>query len=133
MKGYLVDVGLAAHLVRLGRPEAIDVSPMRGALFETLVAGEIRKMAGALDSRPALYHFRSHGGAEVDLVLEHDGALWPVEIKCTAVVTTTHERGFKALRETFPTARFGPNLLVAAVPEVRRLSRETTVIPWDLI
>jgi uncharacterized protein len=131
-KGYLVDAGLAAHLVRLGRPEAIDVSPMRGALFETLVVGEIRKMAGVLDSRVAIHHFRSHGGAEVDLVLEHDGALWPVEIKCTAVLTSAHERGFEALRARFPDARFGPNLVIAAVPEVHRLTRETTVIPWNL-
>jgi len=56
---------------------------MFGALFETAVVAEIRKLAAAASVRAGLYHWRSHGGAEVDLVLEHDGTLFPVEIKLT--------------------------------------------------
>jgi predicted AAA+ superfamily ATPase len=109
------------------------VSPYLGAAFETLVAGDIRRMARALAPAPAIFHWRSHGGAEVDLVLERDGRLWPIEIKCTSAVTRRHEAGFRALRETYPSADFGMNCIVAAVPFVRQSSPETAVVPWDLI
>jgi len=75
-KGYMTDAGLAAYLQRLSSPGALPVSPLFGALFETMVVGEIRRMAAASRHSPALYHWRSHGGAEVDLLMDLDGALY---------------------------------------------------------
>jgi uncharacterized protein len=130
-KGYLADTGLAAHLQRLPGAESLEVSPLLGALFETHVVAEIRKLTASMSPRPALYHWRTHGGAEVDLLLDWAGKLWPIEIKRAARVSRSAERGFRALRETYPAARFGPNLIIAAVEEARWLSRETMVMPFD--
>ncbi len=34
-----------------------------------------------LAAKAQLHHWRSHGGAEVDIILERDGILYPIEIK----------------------------------------------------
>ncbi len=131
-KGFLVDTGLAAHLQRLSSPRSLEVSLLLGPLFETMVVSEVRRQAAAMATAPMLYHWRSHGGAEVDLVLELDGTFWPVEAKSTANISRRHERGFRALRDTYSHLSFGQNLIVAPVPEVYRLSPDTVVVPWDL-
>ena len=45
--------------------------------FETALAGDFIKQAVVLPTRPIFYHWRSAGGAEVDLILERDGILYP--------------------------------------------------------
>ena len=131
-KGYLGDSGLAAHLQRLPGPDSLEVSPLLGLLFETHVVGEIRKLVASMAPRPALYHWRSHGGAEVDLLLDWAGTLYPIEIKRSSQVSRRDERGFRALRETYPSLRFGPNLVIAAVDRPRWLSEETMLVPFDI-
>ncbi|MCK6530920.1 ATP-binding protein [Myxococcota bacterium] len=131
-KGYLGDTGLAAFLQVVTSPRALEASPALGALFETAVVHDVRRMASSLTARPAIHHWRTHAGAEVDLVLERDGELWPVEVKCSASPGRRHEAGLRAFRESYPHRKVRRGLLIAAVPEVRALSRETTVVPWDL-
>ena len=55
-----------------------------------------------------------------------------MEIKSTSRITGALERGFAALRATYPGARFRPNLIVAPVTGPMRISQDTLVIPWDL-
>ena len=80
-KGYFKDTGLACHLMRLHSPEAVVTSMKMGSLFETWVVNYIQQQF-AFTSATNCYHWRSHSGAEVDLILERDGALFPIEIKC---------------------------------------------------
>lgn len=46
----------------------------------------------------AFYHWRSAGGAEVDLLLERDGVFYPFEIKMTANPTRREASGLMAFR-----------------------------------
>jgi len=80
-KGYVADTGMACAAQALSSPRVIGGHPLQGALFETAVVADVRKQCATLSPRPTLWHWRSHGGAEVDLVLERDGRLFPVEIK----------------------------------------------------
>lgn len=74
---------LSGDLQRVSSPQALAGHPLFGALFETAVVAEIRKLVAAASVRANLYHWRSHGGAEVDLVLERDGTRFPIEIMLT--------------------------------------------------
>jgi predicted AAA+ superfamily ATPase len=69
-----------------------------GPLLENLVAMELVKQAAWSESRPAPYHFRSHAGEEVDVVLE-DGAgrVVGVEVKAAATVDSKDLRRLRAL------------------------------------
>ena len=83
-KLYLLDTGLACHLLGITSPSALRGHPAWGALVENWVVAETvkrRRHAGLRADQ--VYWWRSHDGLEVDLVTEDGGLLRPVEIKAT--------------------------------------------------
>ena len=106
---------------------------MVGALFESAVVGEIRKLAATLSTPPSLYHWRTHGGGEVDLLLERDGRLHPIEIKLTTQPTRADTRGMAAFRKTYPRLDIAPGLVFCATDQTQRLNDTDCAIPWDSV
>jgi uncharacterized protein len=80
-KLYLGDVGLAAALLGIRTPEQAMNHPLRGALFETLVVGEMLKTRANLGLREPLHFWRDNVGTEVDIVVERGAEVAAVEIK----------------------------------------------------
>jgi hypothetical protein len=132
-KGYFADTGLLCHLQRISASAAIGGHPLHGALFETYVAMEIQKTLQAWPMPPNLYHFRSYGGAEVDLILELDGTLFPIEFKAKSNPSRNDGRGIGAFRECFTAERIGPGLIICAVDRPRRLAENLFAVPWWLL
>lgn len=130
-KGYFADTGLACSLQRVSSPQALAGHPMTGSLFETAVAAEIRKLSSVMATPPNLYHWRSHGGAEVDLLLERDGVLFPMEIKLTSNPGRRHTNGINAFRKTYPHLRIAPGLVVAPCERPQKISEQDYALPWD--
>lgn len=128
-KGYLTDTGLACLLQRLGSVEALSVSPLRGALFETLIVNGLHKQFVTLDSEPGVYHWRTAGGAEADAVLDWEGERYPVEIKCKTELTGHDLRGIRAFRETY--GKPSPAVIVYAGAVCRKLDELTLALPWN--
>lgn len=129
-KGYLCDTGLACHLMQIASPDAVMDHPAWGALFETFIHNEISKAMGRLDQAPNASHFRTRGGAEVDLVLEQNGWVYPFEFKAKSNPSATDARGILAFREAAGNQRVADGVVVCAVPELRRLNATTWAIPW---
>jgi uncharacterized protein len=104
-KLHVVDSGLAARLLRLtleklDRPNATALQQF-GHLLETFVAGEVRKQVSWMDGIAGLGHWRTHGGAEVDLVIERDdGSVIALEVKTGTRVTGNDLTGLRAIRDS---------------------------------
>jgi len=104
-KIHLVDSGLAARLLRLtpDRLGGLDATSLHqfGHLIETFVVGEVLKQASWLEQRPHLGHWRTHDGAEVDLVIEdgRTGSVVGIEIKAGSRVHPRDRRGLRMLRD----------------------------------
>jgi predicted AAA+ superfamily ATPase len=130
-KGHIADTGLACAVQQISSPSALAGHPQAGALFESMVFAEIRKLSATLATPPAMYHWRSHGGAEVDVVLERDGILFPIEVKLTSQPTRNDCRGLQAFRSTYPTARIAPALIISASPTLHRIGENEWVMPFD--
>jgi predicted AAA+ superfamily ATPase len=90
-KLYLVDTGLAASLL-WGEDRF-------GFLLENFVALELLKHAGFGEVEPRFYHFRTHTGQEVDLVLEWEGRVVGLEVKAAKSLSVRDFSGLRALRE----------------------------------
>lgn len=69
-KLFLVDTGIACHLLGISNENGLRGHPMAGNIMENFVFAEIRKQLSWSVQRAKPYHFRSHTGQEVDLVLE---------------------------------------------------------------
>jgi predicted AAA+ superfamily ATPase len=130
-KGYLADTGLACSLQAVSSPRTLSGHPLTGALFETAVVSEIRKLAGTLATPPNLYHWRSNGGGEVDLLLERDGTFYPIEVKFASQPSRRDTRGIEAFRQTYPKLKIAQGLVVAPTEQTARLSETEYCIPWD--
>lgn len=131
-KGYLADTGVACAAQAIAAPHVIGGHPLQGALFETAVVSELRKQRSWMSPRPNLYHWRAHGGAEVDLVFEYNGALYPVEVKATKTPARRDTTGLTAFRKTYPSSRVQQGLVIAPIERPIRLDEHTVAVPWDL-
>jgi hypothetical protein len=80
---------------------------------------------------PQAYHWRTSGGAEVDLVLERDGKLYPIEVKCKTNLTRADARGLSAFRDTYDSDRVMPGLILYAGSECYRVDEQTIALPWN--
>lgn len=99
-KLYFLDTGLIAYLTKWTTPEVLEAGAMAGAFFETFVVGEVLKSfynAGILE--PPLYYYRDKDGKEIDLLIEQDGKLHPVEIKKTANPSKRQLANFSVLEK----------------------------------
>jgi uncharacterized protein len=83
-KLYFIDPGLAAWLLEIRTAEQLATHPMRGALFETWVHGELLKNAANHAERPALYFWRDRAGLEIDFIVDRGTKLIPIEVKSGA-------------------------------------------------
>ena len=129
-KGVFSDTGMLCQLQRITSPDMIAGHPLQGRIIETWVLTEIFKICSAWDTVPGFYHYRSAGGAEVDLILEQNGWLYPIEVKSKAHPSKKDVRGIASFREAFPQERIAKGLLVCAVEKPYRLSEDVLALPW---
>ncbi|OFZ83025.1 MAG: hypothetical protein A2583_13265 [Bdellovibrionales bacterium RIFOXYD1_FULL_53_11] len=131
-KGMLCDTGLICHLQGIGSPEALSGHPQWGAVFETAVVNDIKKQLLNLRNPHAarLYHFRNHSGSEVDLVIDMNGMLFPVEIKGKTNPTRNDTRGITAFREQYG-KKAATGAVVCLCEQSHWLSEDAVAIPWD--
>lgn len=111
-KVYFCDTGLAAYLTRWLTPQTLASGAMSGAFFETYAISEIIKSYAnrGLDYRLYVSYYRGKDKqrrdadgslvsreAEIDLIIEQDGLLYPVEIKQATSVTADKTSAFTIL------------------------------------
>ncbi|HOM09100.1 MAG TPA: ATP-binding protein [Spirochaetota bacterium] len=97
-KIYFLDTGLAAHLTGIRDREVLLRGPLSGQLFETFVVSEFVKSFYHHGERPALTFINNKNIWEVDLLIERNMNMIPVEIKLSATITENHLKNFKLLR-----------------------------------
>ena len=94
-KGYLRDTGLLHFLLRLQSINDVLAHPVMGHSWEGMVIEEIVRGLNSLGLSYDYYHYRTGGGAEVDLVLEGEFGLLPIEIKYGQNVALRELRSIK--------------------------------------
>ena len=97
-KLYFTDVGILCHLAGLKDPQHAASGPMRGAIFETAVLMEIIKTYLHRGKEPRVYFWRTAAGAEVDILVEVNGHLVPIEVKLSATPRPAMAKGITILQ-----------------------------------
>jgi predicted AAA+ superfamily ATPase len=130
-KMYFLDTGLAAYMTKWLTPESLMNGAIAGAILETYVVGEILKSYLHNGKEPLMYLYRDANQNEIDIVLEQDGTLYPIEIKKTANPGLSGYRSFDLLRKL--QKKVGVGAIVCLQPERIPLSREVVSIPiWEI-
>jgi predicted AAA+ superfamily ATPase len=129
-KLYFLDSALVCALTRQPSAEAALAGAMAGAIFEGLVVSEAHKVFAVEGRRPDLFFWRSHGGLEVDLVVNLPAGLLPVEIKLTATPTLKHAEALNQFKELAGHRAAATGLLVCNIAEPRDLPGDNLALPW---
>lgn len=125
-KVYLFDLGVVNALCRR-LTAGIDRS-LEGRLFEHFVVLELHRLLDYSRSESQLFFWRTHLGAEVDLVLARHGELaLAIEIKAKTSVSGGDLSGLRSFHDTHPDV---PRFLVAKVREPFVLDG-VEVVPWQ--
>ena len=130
-KGHLQDSGLACYLNAIPSPESLLCSPAFGNIFESWGVGWIHRQIQRLPLAPAIYHWRTKNGAEVDVILDYGGKLFPIEFKASTQLSKHDARGIQAFRKTYSNAVSG--VVVYGGTEPYRISEHAIAIPWRAI
>jgi len=128
-KLYFLDTGLAAYLTRWSTPEVLQHGAMAGAFFESFVVSEILKSyanSGVLD--PPLYFYRDKEQNEIDLLIQRDQTLHPIEIKKSADPRPTDIKAFGVL-DKIPGVTRGSGGLICLYERPAPLLGEDMAIP----
>lgn len=128
-KGYFTDVGFACYLGSIFSSDSLMSHPLFGHFFETYVIEEVLKYMQYLPVAPTMYHWRAHGGAEVDLIIEKDGKFWLLESKLASRPPLKGLRGVKAFAETYPKNKIAMNIIISGGTEIYRLDEKSIVVP----
>lgn len=132
-KLHFIDSGLACHLLGIRSPDQLRTHPLRGAVFESWVASEVRK-ARLHARRPAdLFHLREARGAEIDLLVEADERLIAVEVKSGATVASEHMAAVRRFVENQVTDADEREVVARLVYGGNARQRRTgvDVVPWN--
>lgn len=91
-KLYFTDTGLAAYLLRWNTADALELGAMSAEFFETWVIGEVYKSFANSAQKAPLYYYRNFNGKEVELLILHNGVLYPCVIIKSAQVQKMYKR-----------------------------------------
>lgn len=138
-KLYLLDSGLACHLLGIESEAELRRSPLRGAVFEGFVASEIVKSQLHQGRRREAYYFRDQQGLEVDFVVpEGVGAVHLIEAKASATVHPRMAEPMRKLAAAFARRRPVPRVTMTIVHEAPRAGAELRAVapgvraePWQ--
>jgi hypothetical protein len=129
----VADTGLLGHLAGLTASRLSEDSTAVGPLFESLIASELLKQLAWNDTRVELFHFRTHAGREVDLVLERDdGRIVGLEVKAAASVGAPDVKGLETLRE-MAGRRFHRGAVLYAGRETLPFGRGVWALPLSAV
>ncbi len=99
-KIFFTEVGLAASLLGIENVSQVARDPLLGGLFENMVVVEALKARyNAGKQLPELYYFRVQGRNEVDLIIDSNRQLIPVEIKAGMTFDPSFANDLRAFME----------------------------------
>lgn len=130
-KLYFLDTGLASYLTEWSTPETLSSGAMAGPIIETHAVVEVLKSWWHQARQPRLYFYRDRDGREIDLLVEQDGALYPIEVKRAATLRAEWSKPFDVL-DALPPSR-GHGAVLCLVPMVTPIDRQATAVPIGLV
>ena len=130
-KLYFYDTGLCTYLTKWSSPETLESGAMNGAVLENYVVSEIFKSYNNSAKTPFIYYYRDKDMKEIDLIIEADGKLSPIEIKKTASPASQLTNVFKTLDRA--NIERGNGAVLCMKEELMAFDSQNYIIPIRLI
>ena len=130
-KMYFFDTGLVAYLTKYSSPEILMNGAINGAILENYTVAEIRKTWLNSAKECLMHYYRDKDTNEIDMVVEADGELHPLEIKKSTNPGTELASAFKVLdKGSVPR---GTGAILCLREELSAIDRSTFILPIWMI
>ncbi len=130
-KMYFFDTGLAAYLTKYSSPEILMNGAINGAILENYTVAEIRKTWLNSARECLMHYYRDRDTNEIDMVIEADGELHPLEIRKSTNPGTELASAFKVLdKGSVPR---GTGAILCLREEMSAIDRNTFILPIWMI
>ena len=130
-KMYFFDTGLAAYLTKYASPEILMNGAINGAILENYTVAEIRKTWLNSARECLMHYYRDRDTNEIDMVIEADGELHPLEIRKSTNPGTELASAFKVLdKGSVPR---GTGAILCLREEMSAIDRNTFILPIWMI
>lgn len=130
-KVYFYDTGLVAYLTKWSSPETLASGAMSGSILENYVVSEIRKSYLNNGKEAFIYYYRDKDAKEIDLILEQDGELHPIEIKKSANPAAEILRVFPVLDKS--SLKRGNGAVICLKTDLSAFNKENYIVPIWMI
>ena len=132
-KVYFMDTGLVCYLVGWTSAQVAMNGAMNGALFENFVISEvIKSYYNSGHDAQNLYFYRDKEQKEIDLVIEKDGVLYPIEIKKSSRPALDMTKSFGVLSR-IPGKTVGTGCIICQCEKKTFLSENIIALPVEYL
>ena len=130
-KLYFYDTGLCAYLSMWLTKETLMNGAASGHYFENYVVAELMKSYAYGKVKANLYYYRDSNAKEIDVFVESDGMIHPLEIKKAATPDRREVKKFSLLdKASVPRGRGG---IVCMCDKPMPIDEHNAMIPCNLI
>ncbi len=126
-KIYFYDTGIVCHLLGIRSVEGLQKSNYYGAIFENFIVSEIIKNRKNKEQFGEVYFYRDSTGNEVDVLIENEGNVIPIEIKSAGKIQKEHHKNLKWFQKVF---RQEGGVLLYAGNENESFPNEIEQLSW---
>lgn len=126
-KLYFLDTGLCSYLTRWQSVESLEAGAMSGHILETYVFTEILKSYWHNGKEAYFNFYRDKDDREVDLIIDQNNTLYPIEVKKTANPAANAPSNFKFLSGLQQT--IGHGMVICLTEKDIPLSRDVDAVP----
>ncbi len=126
-KVYFFDTSLASFLTKYSSPEILQNSSINGAILENFIVSEIKKSYMNSGKDFYMYYYRDKDKREIDLILESDGLLHPIEIKKSSNPSLSMVKNFDVLKKA--KIPLGMGAIICMKDKLSALDKDTLIIP----
>ena len=130
-KMYFFDTGLVAYLTKYSSPDILMNGALNGAILENYTVAEIRKTWLNCAKEAVFHYYRDKDTNEIDLILESDGELHPLEIKKSTNPGTELAAAFKILDKG--SIQRGTGAILCLRETLSAIDRTTFLLPIWMI
>ena len=129
-KLYFYDTGLICSLLGISNQDQLDLHPLYGSLFENLCISELRKQSFNRAKNENLFFWRDNIGHEIDIIIEKNDGLFPVEVKSGKTIINEF---FKGLNYWKGISGIDGGAVVYSGDHIQKHSDNNKVIPWFML
>ncbi|MCF8019385.1 MAG: ATP-binding protein [Vallitaleaceae bacterium] len=128
---YFMDTGLCAYLTKWNNPESLETGNMSGAFFETFVVSEVIKSYQNLGLQAPICYYRDKDKREIDLIIEQNNTLYPIEIKKSASPKKEAIKHFQVLNKS--DVNVGTGAVICMAKDLVPLDKDNWLVPVWLL